>query len=170
MTSAGFCEGKALWASRGDFDMENGQVALIVILAILVGVLIPSIIQFQSTMRSLNRLIRNNESDVRHTIMQVDRVASHLNRLGSVLESNSKQVESFFESLESLGESIKRFRGAVQTASVLGAAIGPALATAIRARHQVDATSAGGPGDSLATAPREHKLNGTHVGEEEKRK
>jgi hypothetical protein len=108
--------------------MENWQVALIVILAILVGVMIPAIVQFQLAMRELGR------------------VAGHLNQVGSIVESNRKQIETFFESLRGIGQSVDRIHSAVRTASVIGAAIGPLLAAAIKARRE--------------TASEESKLNG----------
>jgi uncharacterized protein YoxC len=136
--------------------MENWQVALIVILAIFVGVLIPSVVQFQMTMRSIHRFVRNNETDVRVAMVELKRLAAHVNRVGSIVESNTKQIESFFSSLEGVGHSIRRIRGAMRTASLLGAAVGPALAAAVKVRQD----------GTVELAPREQKLNGATKGEE----
>jgi uncharacterized protein YoxC len=153
--------------------MENWQVALIVILAIMVGVMIPAIIQFQMTMRSLHRFVRNNEDDVRVTMVELNRLATHINRIGSVVEANTKQIQSFFNSLEGVGHSIRRLRGAVRTASLLGAAVGPALAAAVKARQEGAHTNAQPMKPSEVEAlkemlAREQKLNGATHGEEKR--
>jgi len=156
--------------------MENWQVALIVILAILTGVLIPAIVQFQMTMRSLHKLVRNNENDVRVAMVELHKLAGHINRVGSVVESNTKQIQSFFNSLDGVGQSIRKIRGAMRTASLLGAAVGPVLATAMKARQanthaaeEVAAMKAAEVNAMKDILNREQKLNGAMQHGEEKR-
>jgi hypothetical protein len=102
--------------------MDNWQVALTVILAILTGVLIPAIVQLQRTLRTIQKFV----------------------------ETNSEPVESFLASLDDVGKSVRQIRTAVRAASVVAAAVGPAIATAIRAN-------------------REHATNGATNGEEIRR-
>lgn len=113
--------------------MENWQVALLVLAAIFVGALIPMLVQYQLTLRSLNRLIRDNEGDVRRTTAELARLTEHLNHLGAAADSRARDVGAMFDAFHELTEGAKQLRGTLKTASVVGAAVAPAIAAAIRA-------------------------------------
>lgn len=149
--------------------MENWQLALVILVAIMVGVLIPALVRLNGVLGSIDRVIKANERDLRHTLQEIDSIASHVNRLGSVVESNSKQIKSFFESLESIGDTLQRARTVMRTASVVGAAVGPALASAIRVKHEMDAAASAREKAMVPEGLREQKKNGVHLAGEEKR-
>jgi uncharacterized protein YoxC len=105
---------------------------LIVIAAILTGVLIPAIVQFQLAMRSIQKLVRDNERDVHVAVLELNRLTGHINRVGAMVEANNQKVQSFFNSLEDVGNTVRKLRSAIRVASLLGAAVGPALASAVK--------------------------------------
>lgn len=127
--------------------MENWQLALIIIAAIFTGIMIPMILQYHATLRSVHRLIRDNESDIRRTVIEMSHLAGHYNRVGAQLEANTKHMKSFFEGIEEMTEGVRRIRGAVRTASVVGAAVAPAITAAIRMLQPTE-----GEGSALAGA------------------
>jgi uncharacterized protein YoxC len=113
--------------------MENWQLALIVISAILVGALIPAISQYRSTMKSWERVVRDNEADVRKTMRELAELSGRLNKMGGTIQANARHVEAFFEAFEGITDSVKKLSGTVRTASVFGAAVAPAVTAAIKA-------------------------------------
>lgn len=132
--------------------MENWQLALTIISAMLVGVLIPAVVQFTSTMRRVNALVRANEGDVRRTLVHVSEITAHLNKVGKAVETNTKQIESFFETLRDITEGISRMRKTVQTASIIGSAIAPAIVAAVRAKAAHAAGTAAGAAAAASAA------------------
>jgi hypothetical protein len=146
--------------------MENWQVALIVVAAIYVGIRIPMMIQYQLTLRSVNKLIRDNEGDIRRTVIEVSRFTANMNLIGAKIEG--AQVRELFAALGDLTEGIRRIRGTLRTASVVGAAVAPAVTAAIRAWQAPD----GGVGltddaeeiDPSAAVELQASRNGIHQG------
>jgi len=116
--------------------MENWQLALVVISAILVGALLPAIAQYRSTMRSWEKVVKDNEADVRQALRDISQLSTRLNRMGSSIESNAKHVEGFFSAFEGITDGVRKLSGSVRTASVVGAAVAPAVSAAIRALQQ----------------------------------
>lgn len=122
--------------------MENWQVAMLLLAGVFVGVTIPTIVQYQATLRSLNRLIRDNEHDIRRTVIEASQLSANLNRISATLDANSAHVTSLFEALEDVTEGVKRIRGTLKTASVVGAAVAPAVGAALRAMQGMTAAAA----------------------------
>jgi uncharacterized protein YoxC len=140
------------WSLHFGGRMENWQLALVVISAILVGALIPAITQYRSTMRCWEKVVRDNESDIRHTMRELSQLSTRLNKMGSSIEANAKQVEGFFQAFDGITDSVKRLTGTVRTASVVGAAVAPAVAAAIRALQ-----SSAQPADSVVAVVQTEK-------------
>lgn len=117
--------------------MENWHLALIVIAALLVGVLIPAILQYRSTMKSFERLVENNESEVRRVVGQISELSVRLNRLGGAVEHAAPRVIGILDAVEGITEGVRKVSGSVRTASVVGVALAPAISAAIQAlRHE----------------------------------
>jgi uncharacterized protein YoxC len=104
-----------------------------VISAILVGVLIPAITQYRATLRSWEKVVQDNETDIRLAIREVAQLSARLNKMGSSIEANAKHVDGFFQAFEGITDSVRKLSGTVRTASVFGAAVAPAVSAAIRA-------------------------------------
>jgi uncharacterized protein YoxC len=152
--------------------MENWQLALVVISALLVGTLIPAITQYRATMKTWDRLMKANEADLRRSVVEIAQLSQRLNQFSGALESNSKHMHSFFEAFENITEGVRKLSGTVRTASVVGAAVAPAVTAAVRALQNAQvATSQSGaavgyePGDLVAhdvdRNERELRVNGT---------
>lgn len=112
--------------------MKNWEIALTILAAIFIGVLIPAIVQFQGTMRSLQRVIRTNEGDLRKTVAELQAMITHFNRAGGMIASNRKHIDAFFGALAAMTGSVQKIHGALRVASLLGAALAPVAASAIR--------------------------------------
>jgi hypothetical protein len=115
--------------------MESTQIALVVIVALLVGVLIPAIVQFQGAMRGVSRLIRHNEREVHQAVREIARISEQLGRLGTIAQARSKEIDSFITSLSEAGQTVRKLGSTLKTASMIGAAVGPVVAAAVRARQ-----------------------------------
>src|SRR5262245_1968199 len=62
--------------------MDNGLLALVVIAAIFIGVLIPVLTQLRSTLRTFERLVQENEVEVRRAVVELGLLSHRLNHLG----------------------------------------------------------------------------------------
>jgi hypothetical protein len=153
--------------------MESSQVALVVIAALLVGALIPAIVQFQGAMRNLSKLIRSNEAGVRQTVDGMSTLSAQLGRLGSTFDANAKQIQSFFESLEEAGQTIRTLRSTLRAASMVGAAVGPVVAAAMRARSEATNNQEDDPRAAEQARPEVQpelrRMNGINKEEENRR-
>jgi hypothetical protein len=113
--------------------MSAGQTAVVVLLAVLVGAVLPVLVQLFLTLGRLRRVIDGVGRRLEPTLDEIAESARRLNRVGSGLEQNVvPRVHKLAEGLGDLGESVAKLRQVVRTAANVGAALGPAVAAAAR--------------------------------------
>lgn len=112
--------------------MESWQFALVVIAAVLAGVAIPTLVQYRSTLRSIERVVHASESDVRRTLQHLAELSSRMNRLGGVVEGRARHVGSILESLDVVAGGLKNLQGSLKAASIVGTALAPAVSAMLR--------------------------------------
>jgi hypothetical protein len=93
--------------------MEAWQLALIVLLALLVGALIPAIVQFQIALRKLSSAVE-----------KIDRVAG-------VLDAHSGEIKTLLVAAGGMTDTIEKLKGTLGAVASVGAALGPAIGAAM---------------------------------------
>ena len=146
------------------------QLVTVVLLAVLVGALIPVLMQLRRTLRSAENVLESTGPKLDRTLDEVREAATRINRLGKSLERDSEGLQVFTDAAAGLGRSLKQAQESVRIMTTVGAAVGPAIAAGLRAlftresddaevpRTEREAGSAtaearnsGGPGENQAT-------------------
>jgi len=112
--------------------MQSWQIVLVVLVAVLVGSLIPLLLQMHTTLRQVARSSRSTGRHIERAADEVHTAAAHVNRLIGGLEGGDKQLASFLDSIGQLAQTLDRVRGTVNVASAVGAAIAPAVVALVR--------------------------------------
>ena len=140
--------------------MEGWQIALVVLVAVLVGALIPLIVQLYGTLHTLRTVVEKSAKDVEAGMQSIHRTADRIDRLGAALEKDGKMAE-IVEGATSAAQMMNQLRGTMQIAGPVAAAVVPAVAAAVRAwRGAMDADPpAAAPDDGPApeSSPHERK-------------
>jgi len=140
--------------------MAGWQIALVVLVAVLVGALIPLIVQLYGTLHALRTVVEKSAKEVEAGMQSIHRTADRLDRLGAALEKDGKMAE-IVEGATSAARMMNQLRGTMQIAGPVAAAVVPAVAAAVRAwRGAADADPpAGAPDDRPApeSSPHERK-------------
>src|SRR5262249_40353437 len=92
---------------------ESWQVALVVLLALLVGALIPAIVQFQIALRKLSS------------------AAEKIDRVAGVLDAHSGEIKSLLVAAGGVSETVEKLKGTLGAVASVGAALGPAIGAAM---------------------------------------
>ena len=112
--------------------MAGWQVALVVLVAVLVGALVPLIVQLYGTLHTLRAIVEKSAKDVEAGMQSIHRTADRLDRLGAALEKDGKMAE-IVEGATSAARMMNQLRGTMQIAGPVAAAVVPAVAAAVRA-------------------------------------
>jgi hypothetical protein len=112
--------------------MEGWQIALLVLVSVLVGALIPLLVQLYGTLRTLHAVIEKSAKDVESALVGIHRTADRLDRLGAALEKDGKMAE-IVEGATSAAQMVNQLRGTMQVAGPVAAAVVPAVMAAVRA-------------------------------------
>lgn len=143
--------------------MTNWQLAIVVLLALLVGAFFPVLLQVRSTLRALERQLVSKRLE--ETLSDLHVAARGFRVLGQQLEAGERQVADVLQAVQELGQTVRGVRESVKVVSALGAALGPAVAAAIRAFQQrgddstgsepaAEPAESGDPGNDVATIGR----------------
>ena len=129
--------------------MATWQVVAVVLLAVLVGALIPVLLQLRRTLLSAETLLNTTGPKLDRTLDELGEAASRINRLGVRLEKDAEGLGVFADAAAGLGRSLKQATESLRTMTAVGAAVGPAIAAGLRAMFA--------PGHDVTTpsAPRE---------------
>jgi hypothetical protein len=106
--------------------METWQVALLTVSALLVGALVPAIIQFQIALRTFARAIDRTSERLDHTLARAETILA-------TVEKRSVEIDAFLGAVGGMSESIDKARATLASATQLGAAVVPALSAAVSA-------------------------------------
>jgi phosphoribosylcarboxyaminoimidazole (NCAIR) mutase len=112
--------------------MEGWQIALVVLVAVLVGSLIPLVVQLYATIQTLRKVAEKSAKDVEAALVGIHRTADRLDRLGAALEKDGK-MEAIIEGATSAAQMVNQLRSTMQIAGPVAAAIVPAAMAAVRA-------------------------------------
>src|SRR5512136_814109 len=73
--------------------MQGWQIALVVLVAVLVGALLPLVVQLYGTLHTLRVVVEKSAKGVEAAAGSIHRTADRLDRLGAALEKDGKMAE-----------------------------------------------------------------------------
>ena len=112
------------------------EVVLVVALAlagVVVGAAVPAILQLRRTLRTAEEFLKSTGARLDRTLDEVSETAARLNRVGHDLEEAARHARSLADEARRWGESVSSLRATVESWATVGAAVGPAIAAAVRA-------------------------------------
>jgi hypothetical protein len=112
--------------------MESWQVALVVLVALLVGALIPLIVQLYGTLRTARAVLDKSAKDIEAAMVAIHNTSTRLDRLGAALEKDGK-IDDIVDGVASAAHMLNQMRGTMQVAGTVSAAVVPAVLAAVRA-------------------------------------
>lgn len=113
--------------------MEAWAVAVVVLLAVLVGATLPVLYQLGVTLRSARRLLDRTGPKVEAALDDLHRTTERLNRMGAGLEESLGRAQSLLDAAGDIGRTLHRMRRSLRVAAAVGSAVGPAVAAAVKA-------------------------------------
>jgi len=111
--------------------MDAWQAVMLAVVALLVGALLPALVQLTLALRSL-----------RSTADRLDRVTAKFEDGGG--------IDRLLEGIDSLSRMVSRLQETTRVAAAVGAAVGPAVGAAVRSWR-----ASHGDGDPAAASPGE---------------
>jgi hypothetical protein len=112
--------------------MQGWQIALVVLVAVLVGALLPLIVQLYGTVHTLRTLVEKSAKDVEAGVQSIHRTADRIDRLGAALEKDGKMT-TLIDGAASAAQMVNQIRGTMQVAGPIAAAVVPAVMAGVRA-------------------------------------
>jgi hypothetical protein len=112
--------------------MEGWQIALVVLVALLVGAILPLLVQAYGTLHALRTVAEKSAKDVEAALLGIHRTADRLDRLGAALEKDGKMAE-IVEGAANAARMVNQLRGTLQIAGPVATAVVPAVVAAVRA-------------------------------------
>lgn len=112
------------------------QVAVVVgavLLAILVGVAIPVLLQLRATLKSAQDFFDATGPKVDRAVVQIEEAVARFNKIGAELETGAARLRGFLEAAGEIGHSLAKLRDSIRTVTAVSGAIGPAVAAGFRA-------------------------------------
>ena len=128
--------------------MAGWEVAALTLLGVLVGALVPAILQLTLTLRSL----RAAADRAGPALVAITSAAERLDRLTARLEAGGR-IEQLMESVETLARTAGKLQDGARIAAAVGAAVGPAVGAAVRAWRTPRPDEPPGPDGTEAAAP-----------------
>jgi ABC-type transporter Mla subunit MlaD len=111
--------------------MESWQTAVVVLVAVLAGALLPALVQLSLTLKTSRTVLEETSEKLGRTLDAVTATAERLDRITAGLERTVDQV-----------------RESVRIASAVGAAVAPTVGAAVKAwRAGAEPAPAAAPGD-----------------------
>jgi predicted Holliday junction resolvase-like endonuclease len=112
--------------------MQGWQIALVVLVALLVGAVLPLLVQLYGTLHTLRAVTEKSAKDLEAALLAIHRTADRLDRLGAALEKDGKMAE-IVEGAANAARMVNQLRGTMQIAGPVAAAVVPAVVSAVRA-------------------------------------
>ncbi|HYS03946.1 MAG TPA: DUF948 domain-containing protein [Candidatus Dormibacteraeota bacterium] len=113
--------------------MATWQIVAVVLLAVLVGAVVPVLLQLRRTLQSAEHVLNNTGPKLDRTLDEVGEAAARINRLGKSLEKDAEGLGVFTDAAAGLGRSLKQAQESLRVMTAVGAAVGPAIAAGLRA-------------------------------------
>jgi ABC-type transporter Mla subunit MlaD len=111
--------------------MESWQTAVVVVVALVAGTLLPVLVQLSMTLRSSRAALERTSARLDRALDAVAATAERIDRATAGLDE--RRIRALMESFDALARTVNQVRDSVRVASAVGAAVGPAVGAAVRA-------------------------------------
>jgi len=131
--------------------MDAWQAVMMTLAAVVVGALVPALVQLSLTLRSV-RLAADRSGPA---LVAITATAERLEQVAVRLQQGER-VEHLLESIDSLARTLDRFHDTARIMAAVGASVGPAVSAGVRAwraSRQDPFPASNGAGD----APTQHE-------------
>jgi hypothetical protein len=127
--------------------MEAYQAVMVAVVALLVGALLPVLFQLSLTLRA----VRAVAAQAGPAIASVTTTAERVERLTARIEEGGR-IDHALAAVDSLSKTVGKLQEAARLASIVGAAVAPAVAAAVQAWRASGEDDGAGPGVESAGA------------------
>jgi hypothetical protein len=112
--------------------MDSARTAEIVLVAVLLGALLPVLVQTWLTLRAVQRRLEGTADRLDRALEGLGVVAERLSRATQPLD-DGRRVREMLDAVDGLSRIVNELRSSAKVASAVGAAVAPAIAAAVRA-------------------------------------
>jgi uncharacterized protein YoxC len=132
-------------------------MAAVLLLAVLVGVAIPVLLQLRQTLKTLQTVLAKTGRRLDEALDEITDAAQRVNSLGKELEEGATRLRLLFDVAGDIGKGLTKVRNAVSTASLAAGAVAPAVSAAVKALWQsTGKEERGGDGDPATRTEHHH--------------
>jgi len=112
---------------------ETTGLFALLLLAVLVGAVIPVVIQTVLTLRSARQFLDLTGKRLDEALREFTQATARINRIAATVESEAERLRPALEAAASIGKTVERVRDSVKTAGVAVTALAPAFIAGMRA-------------------------------------
>jgi uncharacterized protein YoxC len=120
--------------------MEGSTLVIAVLAAVLVGALIPVLLQLRSTLRALETTLLRTGGRLDAALVTATAAAVKVEAFADRINADG-QLEKLARDVSALGHLASQVRDVVRVASAVGAAVAPAMSAGLRALRQDEPTA-----------------------------
>jgi uncharacterized protein YoxC len=117
-------------------DMENWQLALVILVAVVVGALVPVFIMLSLTLHRAGKEIAAIGNQLRPTLSQIQIISDRVETLSRGLEGGEQSIAELLAVVGDLARGLERNMKIINFSSAVVAAVGPAVAAFIKTMSQ----------------------------------
>lgn len=118
--------------------MSPASIAVVILLAILVGTAVPVLIQLRQTLKTLQTFLQQTGKRLDEALDEITEAAERVTKLGKELEEGASRMRFLFDVAGDLGNSLAKLRDGVNTATLAAGAVGPAVVSAVKSFFKRD--------------------------------
>jgi hypothetical protein len=104
---------------------ETIQVAILILVAVLIGALLPVLFQFRSTLKQMQLFLESTGVRLERTLDETAGAMVRIQNIAAQMEQSSASIASALDTAQRT----------LRVVAAIGAAIGPAVAAAVQAFH-----------------------------------
>jgi hypothetical protein len=120
------------WSEEEAAAMDSARVVEIVLVSVLLGALLPVLVQLWLTLRTVQRRLDRTADRLDRALEGLGVAAERLNRATQPLD-DGRRVRELMDAVDGLARTVNELRSSAKVASAVGAAVVPAIAAAVRA-------------------------------------
>ena len=105
---------------------------LVALAAVLVGFLVPALLQLRRTLATAERTLESTSKSVDLALAELTQTLGRVNKVAGELERGTQQLGSLFEAMHGLGDAVLKIKSSLGAVAAVGASIGPMFVAAVR--------------------------------------
>ncbi len=136
-------------------------VIVAVLLAVLVGLTVPVLVQLQATLKTARAWIERIGPKMDRSLTELEEVTKRVNRTSAGLEQSTKRAQVLLDVAGNLGQTLQKINHSMVATAAIGAALGPAILAAIKAFMERSAHAAPSPEQDSDPTPEDQEHSDT---------